>query len=196
MREKLGIPKNAKKIILSFGGSLGAERVNEEILALMRDEIANRPEIFHIHATGKIEYEAAMAKAAEYGLTEKNNIRLVEYIYDMPLWEKAADLVICRAGAMTIAEMALLGKACILIPSPNVANNHQYENAKRLAEAGAAVLHEEKNLTPGVLASSVREILDDAKTASSLSDSIRGFAKPNAANDIYQDLLSLSQKEV
>ena len=193
LREKLGIPKTAKKILLSFGGSLGAERVNEEILALMRDEIANRPEIFHIHATGKIEYEAAMAKAQEYGLTEKPNIRLLEYIYDMPLWEKAADLVICRAGAMTIAEMALLGKACILIPSPNVANNHQYENAKRLADAGAAVLHEEKHLQPGVLAASVLEILGNEKTASALSTSIQAFAKPNAANDIYNDLVSLSK---
>ena len=135
-----------------------------------------------------------MAKAKEYGLTEKSNIRLLEYIYDMPLWEKVADLVICRAGAMTIAEMALLGKTCILIPSPNVVNNHQYENAKRLAEAGAAVLHEEKNLTPGVLAESVLEILGNEKTAASLSTSIKAFAKPNAANDIYRDLLLLSQK--
>lgn len=196
LREKLGIPANTKKILLSFGGSLGAQRVNEEVLALMRDYTAHHPEIFHIHATGKIEYEDAMAMAKEYGIDDKPNIRLLEYIYDMPLWEKAADLVICRAGAMTIAEMALLGKACILIPSPNVANNHQYENAKRLAEAGAAVLHEEKNLKPGVLAASVLEILENEKTASSLSDSIRNFAKPNAANDIYQDLLSLSQKEV
>ncbi len=194
LREKLGIPKNTKKIILSFGGSLGAERVNEEILTLMRDEIANRPEIFHIHATGKIEYEAAMAKAAEYGLTDKPNIRLLEYIYDMPLWEKAADLVICRAGAMTIAEMALLGKACILIPSPNVANNHQYENAKRLAEAGAAVMHEEKNLKPGILAASVRDILENERTARALSSAISAFAKPDAADDIYRDLLLLSQK--
>ena len=69
-------------------------------------------------------------------------------------------------------------------------------NTKRLAEAGAAVLHEEKNLKPGVLAASVLEILENEQTASSLSDSIRNFAKPNAANDIYQDLLSLSQKEV
>jgi UDP-N-acetylglucosamine--N-acetylmuramyl-(pentapeptide) pyrophosphoryl-undecaprenol N-acetylglucosamine transferase len=112
----------------------------------------------------------------------------------MPLWEKAADLVICRAGAMTIAEMALLGKACILIPSPNVANNHQYENAKRLADAGAAVLHEEKHLQPGILAASVLEILGNEKTASSLSASIQAFAKPNAADDIYRDLVSLSQK--
>jgi UDP-N-acetylglucosamine--N-acetylmuramyl-(pentapeptide) pyrophosphoryl-undecaprenol N-acetylglucosamine transferase len=137
-----------------------------------------------------------MAMAKEYGIDDKPNIRLVEYIYDMPLWEKAADAVICRAGAMTIAEMALLGKACILIPSPNVANNHQYENAKRLADAGAAIMHEEKNLTPEALIASVQSILENEETAASLRESVKAFAKPNAAEDIYKDLLLLSSEEI
>ena len=196
LREKLGIPANAKKILLSFGGSLGAQRVNEEVLALMRDYTAHHPEIFHIHATGKIEYEDAMAMAKEYGVDDKPNIRLLEYIYDMPLWEKAADAVICRAGAMTIAEMALLGKACILIPSPNVANNHQYENAKRLSDANAAIMHEEKNLTPSALTESVRSILEDEEMATALSQAIKAFAKPEAADDIYKDLLLLTSEEI
>ena len=196
LREKLGIPANTKKILLSFGGSLGAQRVNEEVLALMRDYTAHHPEIFHIHATGKIEYEDAMAMAKEYGIDDKPNIRLLEYIYDMPLWEKAADAVICRAGAMTIAEMALLGKACILIPSPNVANNHQYENAKRLSDVGAAIMHEEKNLTPSTLIESVQSILENEENAASLSGAIRAFAKPTASDDIYKDLLLLTSEEI
>ena len=114
----------------------------------------------------------------------------------MPLWEKAADAVICRAGAMTIAEMALLGKACILIPSPNVANNHQYENAKGLAVKGAAVMHEEKDLTPEILCESVKNILENEDTAASLSEAIKTFAKPNAANEIYNDLLILTSEEI
>ncbi|MBR6744600.1 MAG: undecaprenyldiphospho-muramoylpentapeptide beta-N-acetylglucosaminyltransferase [Clostridia bacterium] len=191
LRQKLNIPANTKKVLLSFGGSLGAQRVNEEVLALMRDYTAHHPEIFHIHATGRIEYEDAMAMAKEYGIDDKPNIRLLEYIYDMPLWEKAADAVICRAGAMTIAEMALLGKACILIPSPNVVNNHQYENAKRLADAGAAILYEEKNLTPGALMNGVQQILENDGAAASLRESIGAFAKPEAADDIYRDLLRL-----
>jgi UDP-N-acetylglucosamine--N-acetylmuramyl-(pentapeptide) pyrophosphoryl-undecaprenol N-acetylglucosamine transferase len=162
----------------------------------MRDYTAHHPEIFHIHATGKIEYEDAMAMAKEYGIDDKPNIRLLEYIYDMPLWEKAADAVICRAGAMTIAEMALLGKACVLIPSPNVANNHQYENAKRLADAGAAILQEEKNMSSETLIASVQSILENEETALSLSNAIKEFAKPNAADDIYKDLLLLSSEEI
>ncbi|MBQ7308946.1 MAG: undecaprenyldiphospho-muramoylpentapeptide beta-N-acetylglucosaminyltransferase [Clostridia bacterium] len=195
LRERLDIPKNAKKILLSFGGSLGAERVNKEVLALMRDYTSQNPDIFHIHATGKIEYEDAMAMAESYGLLEHPNIRLLEYIYDMPLWEKAADAVICRAGAMTIAEMALLGKACILIPSPNVANNHQYENAKRLAEAGAAIMHEEKDISTEKLTASVSDILFREETAANLKTAISAFAKPSACTDIYKDLQMLASKE-
>ena len=182
--EKLAIPNGTKKVLLTFGGSLGAERVNEEVLKLMRDYTAKHPEIFHIHATGKIEYEAAMAKAKEYGLLECPNIRLLEFIYDMPLWEKSADAVICRAGAMTIAEMALLKKPCIIIPSPNVVNNHQYENAKHLADAGAAIMLEEKDIDTEKLTKAVSDILFDKKTAAALSGAIGTFAKPNAAEEI------------
>ena len=114
----------------------------------------------------------------------------------MPLWEKAADAVVCRAGAMTLAELALLGKACVLIPSPNVVNNHQYENAKRLADAGAAVMHEEKDLTSGALIASVQGILENEDTASALRKEIKQFAKPDAADDIYKDLLLLTSEEI
>ena len=196
LREKLGIPSGIRHVLLSFGGSLGAERVNEEILELMRTFSSKTPDLFHIHATGKIEHDAAMAKAAEYGLDKCPNIRLVEYIYDMPLWEKAADAVICRAGAMTISEMALLGRACILIPSPNVVNNHQYENAKRLADAGAAILIEEKNLTPALLKDSICGILYQKDTAKKLEDAIRTFANPAAKDAIYDDLRMLVSRDV
>jgi len=196
LRKALGIPENIKHVILSFGGSLGAERVNEEVIELMRMLSAKEPDIFHIHATGKIEHEAATAMAEAYGLDKCPNIRLVEYIYDMPLWEKAADAVICRAGAMTISEMALLGRACILIPSPNVVNNHQYENAKRLADAGAAILLEEKYLTPNALCDSVCDILYNKKTADALSKNIKAFANPAAKEKIYEDILMLLSRDV
>lgn len=196
LKKSLKIPAGTKHVILSFGGSLGAERINEEVLCLMSSLSAKNPEIFHIHATGKIEHEAAMAKAAEYGLDRCPNIRLVEYIYDMPLWERIADVVICRAGAMTISEMALLGVACILIPSPNVVNNHQYENAKRLADAGAAILLEEKFLTPNVLYDSVCDILYHKETAQRLSKNIKSFANPEAKEEIYEDLRMLVSRDV
>ncbi len=194
LREKLGIPKNAQKIILSFGGSLGAARINEEILKFMCDYTMEHPEVFHVHATGKANYEDVISVAERYGITKAPNIKIFEYIYDMPLWEEAADLVICRAGAMTISEMALMKKACILIPSPNVTNNHQYENAKRLADAGAAILLEEKDMTAQSLAANIDEILTSARKKHALEEAVATFANPDAKKDILEDLLALIEK--
>lgn len=194
LREKLGIPKTAKKVILSFGGSLGAARVNEEVLKFMCDYTMMHPEVFHVHATGRVNYDEVISSAKTYGITEAPNIKIFEYIYDMPLWEEIADIVICRAGAMTISEMALLGKACVLIPSPNVANNHQYENAKRLADADAAILLEEKDLSADTLVAAVTELLTSPRKKSELSANIAAFANPKAGDDILADLLLLAQK--
>lgn len=195
LREALGIPKACKHIVLSFGGSLGAERINAEILHLMRELSAKDPEVFHIHATGKKGYAFALAAAKEYGLCELPNVRILEYIYDMPLWERIADVVICRSGAMTISEMALLGRATILIPSPTVAENHQYENAKRLADAGAAILLEEKYLTETALYESVCGVLHNRRVAKSLSERISAFANPKARDAICEDLIRLAGRD-
>lgn len=194
LRERLGIPKQTEKILLSFGGSLGSKRINDEVLALMEQYTSKHPEILHVHATGKNGYDDFCAAAKEKGLDRMENLRIQQYIYDMPLWELAADAVICRAGAMTLSEMALLKRACILIPSPNVANNHQYENAKRLADAGAAIMLEEKNMHRGTLESAVRTILTDDEKAKALREAVATFANPNAKKDILNDLLSLMKQ--
>ncbi len=194
LRKTLGIPETATKVLLSFGGSLGARRINEEILTLMSEYTAKNPDIYHVHATGKNDYETFTEKARELGLDQCPNLRIEQYIYNMPLWERAADAVICRAGAMTLSEMALLKRACILIPSPNVVNNHQYENAKRLADANAAVLLQEKEMGKGTLEGAVKELLRNDARAEELRNAISAFANPNAKQDILTDLLSLIQK--
>ncbi|MBR5538450.1 MAG: UDP-N-acetylglucosamine--N-acetylmuramyl-(pentapeptide) pyrophosphoryl-undecaprenol N-acetylglucosamine transferase, partial [Clostridia bacterium] len=141
-REKLGIPED-KKVILSFGGSLGAEQVNFAMLDFMEDYVASHPEVVHIHATGSIEWEIATGIYKEKGLDKCNNIRFLEYIHDMPLQMAAADLVICRSGANTVSELALMKKAALFIPSPNVTDNQQFKNANAIAEKGGALLIEE-----------------------------------------------------
>ena len=196
LREKLGIPKTVKKVILTFGGSLGSARINEEILRLMEVYTSKHPEIFHIHATGRNRYEGFMQKATEMGLHQCENLKISEYIYDMPLWERVADVVICRAGAMTISEMALLRRACILIPSPNVANNHQYENAKRLADVNAAVMIEEKDLTEDTLMMHISELISNEDKKNALQKNIAAFANPDAKEDIWQDILMLTSKDI
>jgi UDP-N-acetylglucosamine--N-acetylmuramyl-(pentapeptide) pyrophosphoryl-undecaprenol N-acetylglucosamine transferase len=117
----------------------------------------------------------------------------MEYIYDMPVWEAAADMVICRAGAMTISEMALGKKACVFIPSPYVAENHQYMNAKVLADADAAMLIEEKDLSPASLRACVEEIAGNSKKACALRENIEKFAFRGVAEAIYEDIKQMTK---
>jgi UDP-N-acetylglucosamine--N-acetylmuramyl-(pentapeptide) pyrophosphoryl-undecaprenol N-acetylglucosamine transferase len=110
----------------------------------------------------------------------------------------AADLVICRAGAMTVSEIAMCGKCAIFIPSPNVAENHQYKNAKVLEDAGAALLFEEKELAadPSVLPDTVERLLSDegAEEAARMRENVTAFATPDANKLIYEDILKLLKK--
>lgn len=199
-RRKLGIPDKYKYFILSYGGSMGAERLNAAVLKLMRDFTAKHPEVYHVLATGTIEKELCGGWFKEMGLDQYENIKLVEYIYDMPYQMAAADLIICRAGAMTVSELAISGKCAVFIPSPNVTNNHQYRNAKVLVDAGAAALFEEKELEPteaAPLTECVSELLSEsgAERRHAMESAIRAFAVPDANKRIYLDLLELVKKK-
>lgn len=194
-RAKLGIPEKYKYVILSYAGSMGAEKVNDAVLCLMKEFTAKHPEVYHIHATGSIELELCTSQFREMGLDKCENIDLCEYIYDMPVKMAAADLTINRAGAMTISELAITGKSAIFIPSPNVAENHQYKNAKVLYDAGAAGLFEEKDLVDGAkpLIDEVAMLLSDdgAAKRSEMQEKIKQFAVPDSNKLIYQDLCKL-----
>lgn len=196
-RAKLGIPDKYKYVILSYAGSMGAEKVNDAVLCLMREFTAKHPEVYHIHATGSIELELCTSQFKEMGLDKCENIELCEYIYDMPVRMAAADITINRAGAMTISELAATGKCSIFIPSPNVAENHQYKNAKVLSDAGAAALFEEKDLVDGAkpLIEEVEKLLSDGaeKLRAERSEKIRQFAVSDANKLIYNDLVKLAK---
>ena len=197
-REKLGIDSKYKYILLSYAGSMGAEKVNDAVLQVMKKFTAVHPEVYHIHATGAIEHELCTSQFKDMGLDKCENIELCEYIYDMPLKMAAADLTINRAGAMTVSELAITGKAAIFIPSPNVAENHQYKNAKVLEDAGAACLFEEKDLTDGAdkLVEKVKELLssDGDRVRTDMGNKIRDFAVLNSHDIIYEDICSLIKK--
>ena len=196
-RKKLGIPDKYKYVILSYAGSMGAEKVNDAVLCLMREFTAKHPEVYHIHATGSIELVLCTSQFKEMGLDKCENIELCEYIYDMPVRMAAADITINRAGAMTISELAATGKCSIFIPSPNVAENHQYKNAKVLSDAGAAALFEEKDLVDGAkpLIEEVEKLLSDEgdELRAERSEKIRQFAVSDANKLIYNDLVKLAQ---
>ena len=182
-------------MILSYGGSLGAMRVNQEIMELMKDFSSKHSDILHIHASGAIEKSSTEEKFKEYGLDKYNNLQLVEYIYDMPKKMAAADLVISRSGAMTLSELAMLKKPCILIPSPNVTDNHQYKNAVELEKKGAAVVFEEKDLSKGVLIKAVENLIYDDKRLDQMKNNIAEFAVENTNELIYEGIKKLTNKK-
>lgn len=196
LRAKLGIPAGTKCTVLSFGGSRGAAAINEHMISFIAEYAPAHPEMFFVHATGSAGYKSFREKAEACGVLSLPNVRIDEYIYDMPLWEAAADIVICRAGAMTISEMALGKKACIFIPSPYVAENHQYMNAKVLADAGAAMLIEEKDLSAASIKECVEDICTNEEKARTLRRNIEKFALPGAAEAIFNDMQELMSEEL
>ncbi len=192
-RQRLGLTED-QKLILSFGGSLGAEAVTDAVLDMMKSTVAGNPALLHVHAAGKANFEEAHERFVSMGLAACENCRLVDYIYDMPLYMSAADLVISRAGAMTLSELARLHKACILIPSPNVVDNHQYKNAKMISDADAAVLIEEKELGLGALKEAAGLLLSDDRALAELQKNIAAFADVDANRVIWMEILQLLKK--
>ncbi len=171
--------------ILSFGGSLGARAINEAAVAILKSYSAKKARVKHIHATGHENY--SMEEHGEYK-HEKNGCRILPYIDNMPTLLHAADIAICRAGAVTLSEIASVGCAAILIPSPNVTDNHQHKNAKILSDSGAAVLIEEKALTYETLLEEVRLLCESPERRRSLSKCIEKFAKRDSADKILKTI--------
>ena len=129
-----------------------------------------------------------MALEKEAGICRFGNVKFCDYIYDMPKQMMAADLVISRSGAITLAELSCLGKPAILIPSPNVTDNHQYKNALVYAENGAAVLIEEKDLTAEKLTEEIDRILNDPEKLAQMSENMKKLAFPGATERIWTEL--------
>lgn len=192
-RKALGIPEDAK-VLLSFGGSLGARAINNAAMELMQEYVNDHEEVFYIHATGTSSYEEYHALFEEAGLNQLPNLRMTEYLYDMPTQMAAADIIICRAGAMTVSELAAMGKCAVLIPSPNVTDNHQYKNAKVLADKGAAVLIEEKDLVDGALLTAVCRLLENDKERQEMAAAIREFSIADANERIYRESVRMIEE--
>ncbi len=185
-RAHQGITGKYRYMILSVGGSMGAERINQEVIDMMKTYTSRHPEILHIHGTGAIEYEETKKMFLEAGLDKYDNLQLLEYIYDMPEKMAAADIVINRAGAMTLSEIAVLGRASVLIPSPNVTNNHQFKNADVLRRADACILIEEKELCDHALARAVESLIEDGDKRTRMEKNVEQFAVKDAAQRIYE----------
>ncbi|MDY5559241.1 MAG: undecaprenyldiphospho-muramoylpentapeptide beta-N-acetylglucosaminyltransferase [Candidatus Heritagella sp.] len=192
-RKKLGV--DDRPLILSFGGSLGARKVNEAVADLMTHTIPGG-KFQHIHGYGQYSRwmpDLLREKGIDPDKTPQLDLR--EYIHDMPVCLAAADLVISRAGAMTLSEIQATGKGSILIPSPNVAENHQFHNAMALVNRGAAEIVEEKDLTGDVLWEKVQKIFAAPGGAAALGENAAKMAIRDANERIYRVMMEVLQEK-
>ena len=186
-RKQLDIKHNF--VIVCTSGSLGSQRVNSAAISLIENLISNRKDILFIWSTGKNEYERAISELRRRKIENLDNVIIRDYYQGMPTILSSADLVISRAGAMTISELAYLKKATILVPSPNVANNHQYINARALELSRAATVITEDRLY--TLFDTVKELLSNEKKRKDLEENIGKYAICDANKIIYGQLAEL-----
>ena len=181
--------------ILSFGGSLGAGCINETMAEVIKWHTSNNLKINHIHGYGKMGREIFPKTMIESGISMKNQrLRISEYINDMDTCLAAADLVICRSGASTLAELEAAGKASILIPSPIVTGNHQFHNANVLGKAGAAIVIEQKDVTNELMIKTVKDLYEHREKLSDMSDNAVKLAVKDTNDRIYKVIKELISK--
>lgn len=188
-REKLGIKK---PFVLIFGGSLGADRINDTVIDML-DRIVKDNKIELLFGTGDRNYEKIMNRIKEKGIQLSDNVKVVSYIDNMAECMAAADVVVSRAGAITVSEIAALGKPAILIPSPNVVRNHQEQNAREFENKKAAALILEKDLTADILYDKIMSMVNDEKLLKEMSANLKSLARVDALEKIYELMIKMSK---
>lgn len=179
-RAELGIAKDTPLVVI-FGGSRGAENINSTVAELIKKYESECG--FHlIYATGEAQYEGIMNRI---GKIQSKDINVLPYIYDMSNVMAAADLVVCRAGAITISELTALGVPSIMIPSPYVTANHQEHNSRALEEQGAAVVILEKDLNHDILYEQIQSLLKDKDLLLKMAKNAKKMGIINATEKIY-----------
>ena len=183
----LGLDPN-KKTILLVGGSLGARTINESVLQHL-DLVKSSTDVQFFWQTGKY-YSADIAKRLEG--ENIPNLKVTDFITDMGAAYKAADLVISRAGASSISEFCLIGKPVILVPSPNVAEDHQTKNALALSTKGAAIYVKDAEAPDTLLKLAIGTVKDNAKLKS-LRENVLKLALPDSAEIIAKEVIKLAE---
>lgn len=177
-----------KRCVLIVGGSLGARSINESIIRNL-DIIRKNPDIQFVWQTGKLYYEEMVKRAEENG--KPDNLTITDFVSNMANALSAANLVVSRAGAGSISEFALLGKAVILVPSPNVSEDHQTKNAMALVNKDAAIYVADAKANEELLPTAIATVKDDNRLAT-LESNIVTMAKPYAAQEIAEEVIMLA----
>ena len=196
INERLNIIKSmglseTKPIILIFGGSQGAQKINESIISIIENKLNKNYQL--LWATGPKQYDIIKEELNEKNIDIENieNSKIVPYIYNMEEAENIADVVVARAGAMTITEISNLGKASILIPLPNVSNDHQMYNAKVLEKIGSAKIITNDSLNGELLNTTINSIVLDSKVSKQMGDNAMKVATTNVEEKIYKEIKKL-----
>ena len=193
-KKELGV--EGKKVLVSAFGSLGAKVMNETMADMMPLEQADGFPFHHIHATGSFGKEWMPQRVKNNGVDYENcaALDIREYIYNMPTVMAAADVIISRAGAATCNEIGACGTPCILIPSPNVTNNHQEKNARVLEAGGGAVVVLEKDCTPETMYALVKELMDDEDRRAEMSRKLHEMVRLDSTERICDIVEELTQR--
>jgi UDP-N-acetylglucosamine--N-acetylmuramyl-(pentapeptide) pyrophosphoryl-undecaprenol N-acetylglucosamine transferase len=173
--------------VLVFGGSQGAKALNSAAIEGLPDLLKQRPHMTVTHQTGEADHDRVSQAYRRAGVTAT----VLPFVYDMPAAINAADVVVARAGAMTVAELTTCGKPAILIPLPTAIYDHQMKNAKVLEAAGAAVVLPQADLTGATLARSVAQILDDPQRMKAMEAASVGLRRLDAAEAIVRECYAL-----
>lgn len=183
-RKALGLDE--RPFLLAFGGSLGAQRINDAVIGYIKMG-AYKSDVQLLFGTGTRNYEEVMQSLSDANIKIEKypNIKIVPYIYNMSEAMAAADIVISRAGAITISEITALGKAAILVPSPNVVHDHQKTNANLLEKLGAAVVIDDSDLTPELLKDKIDYLLGNKETLYNMGKNAKKLGVTDAAAKIY-----------
>ena len=194
-RKELGIGE--KPLIVSTFGSQGARAMNQMVADLFALEQKDGFPFHHIHAVGSFGWEWMPDLVKEKGLDVDNcpTIDMRQYIYDMPRVLAAADVVIGRAGSGTCNEISATGTPCILIPSPNVTNNHQEKNARVLEAGGGAVVLLESECTAARVYQQIKDLLGDSQKCDEMSKNLRNMAVSDSTDRICRIAEKLAQKQ-
>lgn len=173
--------------LLAFGGSQGAGRINQAMISVI-EAFQRIGDMKICLATGRYYYDAVCSELTEKKIDINSNIKVMEYISDMNRYLAAADLVISRSGAITVAEVTVCGKPAIFIPSPHVTGNHQYFNAKAVAEKGGAVVIEEKDLNHQSLVDRILQMKKDPEILRDMAEKSLLCAPVDAAGVICDNI--------
>lgn len=176
----------AQPVLMVLGGSLGARTLNDSMIENMQQLIDAKVQV--IWQSGRFYFEEMKQKLAQFEGAE--SIRLFEFLKEMDLAYASADVVISRAGALSVSELSIAGKPTVFVPSPNVAEDHQTKNAKAMVDNGAAVLVKDVDARK-VLINEALALINDNDRKARLSENIKALAKPNAANEIVDEIVEL-----